>query len=139
MIKSPILQAIAALIIPFIVLFGLYVQFHGDFSPGGGFQAGIIIASGVIFHAMLFGPAATLKAIPYSFIRILSGMGVLIYMGTGIITMLLGAEFLSYNVLFTDNLTAQKIGIFTVELGVGLTVCSAMLIIYFSFAVRSRK
>ncbi|XGA09044.1 MAG: Na(+)/H(+) antiporter subunit B [Wolbachia endosymbiont of Xenopsylla cheopis] len=139
MIKSPILQAIAALIIPFIVLFGLYVQFHGDFSPGGGFQAGIIIASGVIFHAMLFGPAATLKAIPYSLIRILSGVGVLIYMGTGIITMLQGAEFLSYNVLFTDNLTAQKIGIFIVELGVGLTVCSSMLIIYCSFAVRSRK
>lgn len=139
MIKSPILQAIAALIIPFIVLFGLYVQFHGDFSPGGGFQAGIIIASGIIFHAMLFGPVATLKAVPYSLIRILSGVGVLTYMGTGIITMLLDAEFLSYNALFIDNLTAQKIGIFVVELGVGLTVCSAMLIIYFSFAVRSKR
>lgn len=139
MIKNPILQAVATLIIPFIVLFGLYVQFHGDFSPGGGFQAGIIIASGIIFYAMLFGPTVTLKAIPFSLIRILSGVGVLIYIGIGIITMLLGEEFLSYNTLFTNDLTGQKIGIFVVELGVGLTVCSAMLIIYFSFATRNRK
>ncbi len=139
MTKSPILQTIALLAIPFIVLFGLYVQFHGDYSPGGGFQAGIIIASGIIFHAMIFGPTVTLKAIPYTIMKILSGVGVLIYAGTGIVTMLLGEEFLSYNALLTDNPTGQKLGIFMVELGVGLTVCSAMLIIYFSFAMRERK
>ena len=31
-----------------IILFGLYVQFHGDFGPGGGFQAGVIVAAAFI-------------------------------------------------------------------------------------------
>jgi multicomponent Na+:H+ antiporter subunit B len=46
-----ILRVIAKLLIPFILLFALYVQFHGDFGPGGGFQAGVILAATVIFYA----------------------------------------------------------------------------------------
>ena len=38
-----------------IILFGLYVQFHGDFGPGGGFQAGVIVAAAFILYAMVFG------------------------------------------------------------------------------------
>ncbi|MDE5064125.1 hypothetical protein OZD69_07305, partial [Wolbachia endosymbiont of Drosophila chauvacae] len=70
MIKDPILNAVTFLMIPFIILFGLYIQFHGDYTPGGGFQAGIIIASGIILYSMLFGVSTTLKAIPYSVIRL---------------------------------------------------------------------
>ena len=37
-----------------IILFGLYVQFHGDFGPGGGFQAGVIVAAAFILYALVF-------------------------------------------------------------------------------------
>ncbi|WP_168464242.1 Na(+)/H(+) antiporter subunit B [Wolbachia endosymbiont of Ctenocephalides felis wCfeT] len=135
-IKDPVLNAITFLMVPFIVLFGLYIQFHGDYTPGGGFQAGIIIASGIILYSMLFGITTTLKAIPYSAIKFTNVLGILIYGGTGIATILLGQNFLSYNALSANDVTGQKLGIFLVELGVALTVCSSMLIIYINFARR---
>ncbi|OJH31589.1 MAG: Na(+)/H(+) antiporter subunit B [Wolbachia endosymbiont of Armadillidium vulgare] len=139
MIKDPILSVVTFLMIPFITLFGLYIQFHGDYTPGGGFQAGIIIASGIILYSMLFGISTTLKAIPYSVIKFTNVLGILTYGGTGIITVLLGQNFLSYNILSTNNSTGQKLGIFLVELGVVFTVCSSMLIIYISFARRKKQ
>ncbi|MDR2548310.1 MAG: Na(+)/H(+) antiporter subunit B [Rickettsiales bacterium] len=134
MIKDPVLNVVTFLMVPFIILFALYIQFHGDYTPGGGFQAGIIIASGIILHSMLFGISVTLKAIPYSVIKLTNMLGILIYGGTGIATVLFGKSFLSYDILLTNNVTGQKFGIFLVELGVALTVCSSMLIVYVSFA-----
>ncbi|MGL9726436.1 MAG: Na(+)/H(+) antiporter subunit B [Wolbachia sp.] len=139
MIKDPVLNAVAFLMVPFIILFALYIQFHGDYTPGGGFQAGIIIASGIILYSMLFGILTTLKAIPYSVIKFTNMLGILIYGGTGIIPILLGQNFLSYNILSTNNVTGQKFGIFLVELGVALTVYSSMLIIYISFVSRKKQ
>ena len=134
MIKDPVLNAVTFLMVPFIILFALYIQFHGDYTPGGGFQAGIIIASGIILYSMLFGISVTLKAIPYSVIKLTNMLGILIYGGTGIVTVLFGKSFLSYDILLTNNVAGQKFGIFLVELGVALTVFSSMLIIYLSFA-----
>jgi len=57
-----ILKVISKLLVPFIALFAFYVQFHGDFGPGGGFQAGVILASAVILYALIFGLEATKKA-----------------------------------------------------------------------------
>ncbi|WP_168455644.1 Na(+)/H(+) antiporter subunit B [Wolbachia endosymbiont of Ctenocephalides felis wCfeJ] len=138
MIKDPVLNTVTFLMVPFIILFALYIQFHGDYTPGGGFQAGIIIASGIILYSMLFGITTTLKAIPYSVIKFTNMLGILIYGGTGIATVLLGKSFLSYDILSADNVAGQKLGIFLVELGVAFTVCSSMLIIYISFALRKK-
>ncbi|WCR53464.1 MAG: Na(+)/H(+) antiporter subunit B [Wolbachia endosymbiont of Ctenocephalides orientis wCori] len=138
MIKDPILNVVTFFMVPFIILFGLYIQFHGEYTPGGGFQAGIIIASGIILYSILFGVSATLKAIPYSVIRFISVLGILIYCGTGIAGILLGQNFLSYNALSSSGVTGQKFGIFLVEIGVALTVCASMLNIYINFAYRKR-
>ncbi|NUY39435.1 Na(+)/H(+) antiporter subunit B [Wolbachia endosymbiont of Litomosoides brasiliensis] len=138
MIKDPVLNAVTFLMVPFIILFALYIQFHGDYTPGGGFQAGIIIASGIILYSMLFGVSATLKAIPCSAIKFTSMLGIFIYGGTGIATVLLGQNFLSYDILLASNVAGQKLGIFLVELGVVLTVYSSMLAIYIDFARRRR-
>ena len=65
MISFPVIRVIAKLLIPFIVLFALYVQFHGDYGPGGGFQAGVILASALILYGLVFGlPAAQRVAQP---------------------------------------------------------------------------
>lgn len=139
MIKDPVLSVVAFFTVPFIILFGLYIQFHGEHTPGGGFQAGIIIASGIILYSLLFGVPATLKAIPCSVIRFTSVLGILIYCGTGIIGILLGQNFLSYNALASNNTAGQKLGIFLVEIGVALTVWSSMLNIYIDFACRKKS
>ncbi|QKX03050.1 Na(+)/H(+) antiporter subunit B [Wolbachia endosymbiont of Litomosoides sigmodontis] len=138
MIKDPVLNAVTFLMVPFIILFALYIQFHGDYTPGGGFQAGIIIASSIILYSMLFGVSATLRAIPYFAIKFTSMLGILIYGGTGIATILLGQNFLSYDILLASNVAGQKLGIFFVELGVVLTVYSSMLTIYIDFACKKK-
>ncbi len=42
------LQSASKLLFPIILLFGIYVMVYGHLSPGGGFQGGVIIASGIL-------------------------------------------------------------------------------------------
>ena len=133
---SLILTIVSKFLIPLIMLFALYVQFHGDFGPGGGFQAGVILAASVILYALIFGLDEAKKAIPPSWVRIGMTLGVLLYGGTGVVTWLLGAEFLNYNVLAHDAYHGQHYGILAVELGVLLAVTSTMLAIFYAFGSR---
>ena len=134
-----VLRVIAKLLIPFILVFGLYVQFHGDFGPGGGFQAGVIVAAAVIFHALIYGLPHTQRVVPEWVIEILVATGVLIYAGVGVASMLLGGKFLDYSALMHDTVHGQHRGIFLVELGVGTTVAGVMLMIFYMFAGRARS
>lgn len=122
-----------------IMVFALYVQFHGDFGPGGGFQAGVIFAAAVILYALVFGIKAAKSAIPELSLRIVASMGVLIYGGVGIVTMLLGGRYLEYGVLAHDPVHGQHYGIILVELGVGLAVASVMILIFYAFASRGES
>jgi multicomponent Na+:H+ antiporter subunit B len=136
MLHHTVLRVVAKLLIPVIMLFALYVQFHGDYSPGGGFQAGVIFAAAIILYALLFGLDAAMDVISPAVLRILAATGVLIYAGVGIAAMLLGGHFLDYNVLAHSATEGQHLGIFLVELGVGITVASVMLLLYFAFVGR---
>jgi multicomponent Na+:H+ antiporter subunit B len=120
-------------LIPAILLFAFYVQFHGDFGPGGGFQAGVIFATAIILYALINGTSATVSKIPLSMMRYGAALGVLIYGGVGVAGMLLGGKFLDYNVLAADPVHGQHWGIFLVELGVGITVACVMIGIYYLF------
>ncbi len=131
-----ILRIVAKMMIPFILLFAFYVQFHGDFGPGGGFQAGVIFASAIFLYTMLFGMSTARRVINQSLIQMIAAIGVLLYGSVGIVSMLNGKNFFDYSVLSSDPLAGQHLGILLVELGVGLTVASVMIIIFFNFAGR---
>ena len=133
-----VLRVVAKLLIPFIVLFALYVQFHGDFGPGGGFQAGVILAAAVIFYALIFGLADARKVVPEPLVESMMAVGVLVYAGVGIAGLLLGGNFLDYFVLDPDPVHGQERGIFWVEVGVAITVSGVMLKIFYMFADRGR-
>ncbi len=134
-----VLQVVAKMLIPIIVLYALYVQFHGDFGPGGGFQAGVVLASAAILYSLIFGMEETRRAIAPWFVKVGAALGVLIYGGTGLVTMALGGKFLDYNVLSAhDPVHGQHLGILFVEIGVLITVSSVMLAIYYGFAGRLR-
>ena len=136
--RNPVIKEMSDLLIPAIVLFGLYVQFHGDFGPGGGFQAGVIIAAGVILYALVYGLERTRSLVPPNAVRILTAMGLLLFAGVGFAAMLLGGEYLNYDALHADKIRAQHIGIILIELGVGTTVASVMISVFYSFAGRGR-
>ena len=133
-----ILRVVAKFMIPFILLFALYVQFHGDFGPGGGFQAGVIFAAGFILYTHIFGLESTRRVVPQTFTDVLTALGVLLFAGVGVVAMLLGGNFLDYSVLAHDPVHGQHLGIFLVELGVGITVFSVVISIFLTFAQRGR-
>jgi len=137
--RKSIPRTVSKILAPFILLFALYVQFHGDYGPGGGFQAGVIFASAFILYALIYGMDNARKVLPPSARRILLGLGVLIYAGTGVVGMLMGGNFLNYSVLLHDPLHGQHLGINVIELGVGTTVFAAMVTIYFVFAGQDRQ
>lgn len=133
-----LLRVGAKFVIPFILLFALYVQFHGDFGPGGGFQAGVMIAGTLILYAIIFGLSAAKRVAPQWLVEIMVPLGVLIYAGTGVVGLLNGHNFLDYSVLAHEAPHGRERGIFLVELGVLITVSGTMTAIFYAFSGRGR-
>ena len=134
-----VLHVIAKLMIPLILLFALYVQFHGDFGPGGGFQAGVIFGASIILYGLIFGLEDARKVVPPGLVRVLVAAGVLLFAGVGVGSLLLDGNYLDYSVLADDAVQGQHLGILLIEFGVGVTVASVMVVIFFAFAGRSQR
>jgi multicomponent Na+:H+ antiporter subunit B len=134
-----ILRVAAKLILPFMLLFALYVQFHGDYGAGGGFQAGTIAGAGIILYALVFGLAAAQRIVRPVLVETLVPLGVLIYAGVGVAGWLTGGNYLEYNHLAPDPVHGQEWGVFLVEVGVFVTVSSTMVAIFYAFAGRGRS
>ncbi len=133
-----ILRVVGKLLIPFIVVFGVYVLFHGDFGPGGGFQAGVIAAAAIILYGVIYGLPTARKVVPDWLVEAMMALGVLLFAGVGVAGLLLGGNYLDYFVLDADSVHGQHRGIFWVELGVFITVSGVMLKIFYMFAARER-
>ena len=132
-----VVRGVARLFIPFILLFGLYVQFHGDFGPGGGFQAGVIFAAAFVLYGLVFGLDNLQRVVPWRVVEIGVALGLLLYAGVGVVSLFLGGNYLDYRVLDSnDPMHGLHLGILLVELGVGLTVSASMLAIFYAFAGR---
>lgn len=132
-----VLRVVVKLLIPFVLLFALYVQFHGEFGPGGGFQAGVIIAAAVILYALIFGLVQARRFMPEPLVESMMALGVLLYGGVGVAGLLLGGHYLDYFVLDRVPSHGQLRGIFWVEVGVAITVSGVMLKIFYMFADRA--
>ncbi len=127
--EDEIVNKISKIIIPFIVLFGLYILFHGEVSPGGGFQAGAILASALITYSLIF------SKIYYNLAKLslLSLVGIIIYIFTGLIGIFNGKAFLNFNII------GQKISILLIEVGIGLSISATFLIIFLSLVENDSK
>lgn len=129
--EQVILRVITKLLVPFILLFGFYVIMHGEISPGGGFQGGVILASAFILYALVFGVHAARRVLSRRTSDTLAAVGVLLYAGVGVTSLLLGGNFLDYGVLnASDNAAGQALGITLVEIGVGITVAAVMITLF---------
>jgi multicomponent Na+:H+ antiporter subunit B len=128
-----VLHVVAKILIPYVLLFALYVQFHGDFGPGGGFQAGVIFAAGHILYTLIFGLDRGRRVLPPPLMRILAAGGVLLYAGVGFAAMMLGGNFLDYGAFAESKQAGQHLGIILVELGVGVTVASVTISLLYAF------
>ncbi|MGE4649386.1 MAG: Na(+)/H(+) antiporter subunit B [Myxococcota bacterium] len=114
--EKVVLRVVAQALIPFILLFALYVQFHGDYGSGGGFQAGVIFAAGFVLYALIFGLDRLEVVVPPRLIETGTALGLLLYAGVGLVTMLLQANYLDYKVLDPhDPSHGLHLGILLVE------------------------
>ncbi|GLX81089.1 DUF4040 domain-containing protein [Thalassotalea eurytherma] len=134
-----VLHVVAKLVIPLIILFALYVQFHGDFGPGGGFQAGVIAAAALILYALVFGLPNAFAVIGAKFLYCMASAGVLLYASVGLFSMYKGGNFLDYNKIAAEPLAGQHYGIIIIELGVGITVFAVMLSIFYAFSSQTAR
>lgn len=117
--------------VPFILVFALYTQTHGELGPGGGFQAGVMIAAAFIVYGLVFGADEMRRIVPRWISDLAAAGGVLIYAGLGVVSMLAGYEFLDHTVLNPGNPGgAEPWGMTIVEYGVGITVTGVMLTVY---------
>lgn len=137
MVDHHVLRIVGKMLIPLILLFALYVQFHGEYGPGGGFQAGVIFAAAIVLYTMLFGLDTARAVISPALLRMVAALGVLIYGVTGLLSLLAGKNFLDYSALADNPITGQHLGIILIELGVGITVAAAMILIFFAFSEAS--
>ena len=133
-----VLRVVSKLLIPFMLLFALYVQFHGDFGPGGGFQAGVLFAAAFILYALVFGIDHAREVLPERVLRYLVPAGLALYTLTGFAGMALGGKYLDYDVLGSTPTAGQHLGILLVEFGVGVTVSAVMITVFFAYAGRTR-
>jgi multicomponent Na+:H+ antiporter subunit B len=138
MSSDVVLRVGAKLVLPFILMFALYVHFHGDYGPGGGFQAGVIAAAAIILVGLTFGLRRARRLAPLRLVHVLIPLGMLIFAGTGLVSLAFGANYLDYAVLAADPHNARHLGILLVETGVLVTVSSAMVGLYYAFVMRGR-
>ncbi|WDP92907.1 MAG: Na(+)/H(+) antiporter subunit B [Desulfobacter sp.] len=138
--SDTIIKTVCRILIPFIQIYALYVVAHGDFSPGGGFQGGVIFGSSLILLAISYNLKTLLKRVSEKFLGIFSALGVLVYVGIGAIAMLLGGNFLDYSKyapIFGEH-HIRALGMLGVEIGVGMAVTAVMAIIYINIVSEGR-
>jgi multicomponent Na+:H+ antiporter subunit B len=134
-----ILRIATKLILPFMLMFAVYVQLHGDYSAGGGFQAGAIAGAGVILYALVFGLTPAQRIVPPILVETLVPLGAALYVAVGVAGWLTGGNFLEFNYLGYDRVHAQEWGVLLVELGVFITVSATMVVIFYAFVGRGRS
>ena len=137
--NSPIIMTVSRFMIPFIQLYGMYVFAHGEVGPGGGFQAGVIIAASFVLLGLVYGWDYGRAQVPEGISDLLNPSGALLYGSVGVATMLFGGSFLEY-AAFVDQThphdvhLAHHLGLVVIELGVTITVTFAMVTLYFEMA-----
>ena len=130
---SPIVQVVCRMAARIIQLFAIYVIFHGHYSPGGGFQGGALLAAAVILLRIAEGERGSRKELPAELALPLGTLGVLIFAGVGLVSILSGGSFLQYEIgpiLSADPASAHYWAILVVEIGVGLAVMSILVAIF---------
>jgi len=128
---SDILDVTSRLLFPFIVLFAVYVLVHGHTSPGGGFQGGAICAAAIIAIRLVRGRASGLQLETKS-TAALACLGILIYAGTGFVSLLYGRSFLDYGglPLPLEGGHLRELGSLSVEIGVFIAVTAVLVLIF---------
>ncbi len=137
--EDVIIRTITRLMVPLIQLFALYVIMHGESGPGGGFQGGVILGASIILFVIVFGAEEGRKRISENVNNFFVSLGVIIFAGIGLLSIIVGGNYLEYNILpLGTPQHASELAILGVEIGIGITVFAIMTSIFFDTARREK-
>jgi multicomponent Na+:H+ antiporter subunit B len=128
-----VVRVIAALLSPFIAMFGLYIIAHGHYGPGGGFAGGVFLAVGAILPRLTLPEHVAYRLVPTTVGPIAGAIGMLGFLLIGLAPLALGGDFLDYSLLAFGGMEiprARYLGILVVEVAVGLAVFGAMILLF---------
>jgi multicomponent Na+:H+ antiporter subunit B len=133
---SLMLRTLLGPLVAAMQLFALYILLHGHYSPGGGFQAGILLGASMILPRLALGRLPGRFTLTAGGAGVLTAVGVLIFAGIGAAAMLYGQPMLDYSVLplGPDSAMRRSMGILLIEVGVTLAVAGAMLSIFYALS-----
>jgi multicomponent Na+:H+ antiporter subunit B len=100
---SKIVRSISNLLLPFILIYGFYIILHGHLTPGGGFQGGAVVASGLVMVLVAYGSERFASWVKEKHLSVLESIGAL-----GFISL----AFLGLSTAFFYNFLAGKGGLF---------------------------
>jgi len=135
--ENVIIKTVCRLLIPFIQLFSIYVIMHGHYSPGGGFQGGVILGASFILLVIAYGLEESRRRISLKALTIYACLGLFLYSGIGALCLLMGANYLDYGRLplpISSIATIRAMGILGIEIGVGMAVMAIMISIFLAIA-----
>jgi multicomponent Na+:H+ antiporter subunit B len=98
----------------------------------------VIFAAGFVLYTLIYGLDEAKRVARPDVVEIVFALGLLLYAGTGVVGMIKGGRFLDYGVLGADPVRGQHLGILLIELGVGITVASVIIGVFFAFVGRKR-
>lgn len=144
MMKDPfggiLLNIAFRMLVPFTLVYAVYVLVLGETSPGGGFQAGVVMGFGIVLARLILGERATTFNIQMKNSLVLAGCGTFIYTLAGWLTLFGGGKFLDYSFMPVHMEPAHEmhaLGILMIEIGV--TICVMMTILNIMDAVVERS
>ncbi len=134
-LDSVMLRTMLGPLVSSLQLFAAYVLIHGHYSPGGGFQSGVVLGASFILPLLVLGRGA--RSYGYSVLTqgqglSLSAIGVLIFVAVATAPVFLGSAFLDYSALplAADSADRRSLAILLIEVGVTLGVAGAVVAIF---------
>lgn len=133
--ESQVILTSVRIIAPFTLTYGLFLALHGADTPGGSFQGGAIIGVTILMIAFAFGIEPTREWLHPGVITALVTGGMVVFIGVGLATIVLGGAFLEYS-QFTDTFgIAVKWGMEAIEVGgIALIVAGVVITLFFATA-----
>jgi multicomponent Na+:H+ antiporter subunit B len=138
---SVMVQTFVRVVLPPAQVFALYVLFHGHYSPGGGFQAGVLLGATYVLVGLSLGREALDRRLNEPICAAVAALGVLLYLGTGLVGLVAGEAFLDYRALplGASPVGARYFGILLIETGVAIAVAATLVLIFSRLADVERE
>jgi multicomponent Na+:H+ antiporter subunit B len=135
-------RVVAALAMPFVLVFGVYVVAHGHYGPGGGFAGGVVLAVGVVLARLTVDRELVEQCVPQATAVVSMVIGMALFLASAFLPLLGGGALLDYATVPIDAISESRrryLGILVVEFGVGAVVFGGILLIFDRLAALARE